>query len=106
MGSASNEAAGRRFIDEFQEDVVEALRPKSLVLDALVDGMWLAVTDGWEDVRVFIRLRDGNGTLTLAYPDPVFVPDAPDDGELVSRLAALTGQPEEVVRERLATARL
>jgi hypothetical protein len=106
MGSASSEAAGLRFIEEFGNEVIETLRPRSPALDALVDGMWLAITDGWEDVRLFVRLRDGSESLVLSYPDPVFVPDAPDDGDLVAKLVAWTAQPEVVVRERLARARL
>lgn len=105
MGSASNEAAGQRFIAEFEEEVIRFFQPNSPALDALVTGMWLAVTDGWEDVRLFLRLQDGDREVVVMFPEAIFHPDG-DEDDLVERLVGWTGQTESVVRERLATARL
>ncbi len=106
MGSANSNAAGTRFIKEFEKEVLGAFRPKSPALAALVDGMWLAVTDDREDVRVFLRLRDGDKTVVLMFPEVIFYADGMDEDDLVERLENWTGQSEAIVRERLARALL
>lgn len=106
MGSGCNEAIGQRFIDEFGEDVIRAIRPKSSMLSELFADMWLEVTDGWEEVRVFARLIDGGEEVVVMFPDQVFHAELIREEDLVERLMAWTGQPESVVRDRIQSARL